>query len=639
MAQFYKSYGVQTTDPSKGLMAAQAQQGTNLKSVVDGIESMMKNQEGQIIQANTQQANDLLKQKIQERGLGILSNPLDQEEELRGFGNMVNREAIGKTITSQTDLMKNQYENKISAEADAILQSTGDPIAARNHYNKAMLTAGASAVYADTASVGYDARKAPEVKNNEIQHNQLLEEIKASANYIASQRGYTGGKKEIDDATSLLPAHRQAAARKALTHEYELNSAPNKHDEDTATSTLATFDNETKSLEHTLNEALKQKNNQTYNVSNTSSQTSGTTPRSSRVTKGSSPDLVTKDGKPTESMATILGNNVSNWFEKMSSSSDAAEIHGMYKTALDGIGDSAAASRVLKDVYDAVYKGDRWTGNDLSKTDIKEMKERIHKSVSEYQQTDGGDGGRTSTTSTSSRGGNISYTGPERITAFTEARARERHRLVNELREAGRNNSIGFTGGSSPDSPDAMVKVLQAYLAKPTTTPAAATTGKRPVGNTDGRGNNTRPSDGPINPRYADTPPAGRPGAKARIDTFSANNVGTPVKETPDEELARIMATKNAKVPKQPNQGTAPQATTATSTTSTLTRQERYEQDKANNEALRKLHAARIAENKKPKPKVDPRAGKIRVITSEGKVVNVPADTDLQKFKYRLYSK
>jgi hypothetical protein len=114
---FYQKYGVQTTDPSRGLLEAQAQQKSNLNDVLKGIEGMMKNQEGQIIQANTQDATDLLKQKIQERGLGVLSNPIDLDSELRSFGNMIDRKVIDQNIKDHAYQLTNNARNLAATDA------------------------------------------------------------------------------------------------------------------------------------------------------------------------------------------------------------------------------------------------------------------------------------------------------------------------------------------------------------------------------------------------------------------------------------------------------------------------------------------------------------------------------------------
>ena len=129
MNQFYKSYGIKTTDPAAGLIAGAAAQQKSLSDVVKGIEGMMKNQEGQIIQRNTQQATDMFKQQIAQKGLGILSEPIDQESALRQFGNMVNKEAVGKAITEQTDLLKNtelSNGNNIGIDIFSKTKSLGD---------------------------------------------------------------------------------------------------------------------------------------------------------------------------------------------------------------------------------------------------------------------------------------------------------------------------------------------------------------------------------------------------------------------------------------------------------------------------------------------------------------------------------
>lgn len=644
MQPFYQKYGVQTTDPSKGLMEGLAANKTNLKSVVDGIESMMKMQGNMITQQNTQQATDLLKQKIQERGLGILANPLDQEQELRGFGNMVDKTAIGKTITEQTDLLKNQFTNQASAEADAIFRETGDPIAARNHYNKTLIAAGAPSTFADESSVVYDTRKAADIKNQDILRQRTWDTGFADLIDTARQSGFAASKDKIPQIVAAQPKYQQAATDKFLNDSLKEKAKPREQAMLLIKNDMDAYDKQTDAGYETLNKNLHDQNTQTYNRSDSSSTSIGREGGNRGGGEKSGgyaglPLIDTKTGTVNPTVAAVLGKNVNNFIESLSKNSDSAKLHALQKDIFDQVGDMDVAGNMLGQLYNSVYKGDKPLGNDLSAKDLETMKTKAKELITTHNGKDTGTSSNSSSSSRSSnRGGNISFTNSDKVMLWLDNRTKERQLRYAAAYNAAQDDELGFKGNTDPNNPVAPTRLQQTLTSfrdrqDPVTTPAVTTVLNAPTtGKIAGGGNKS-------NSGYDKKSPVGRPGANARIDTFLANNVGTPVKETDDEALARIMAAKNAKVPKQPNQGTAPQATTATSTTSTLTQQQRYEQDKANNEALRKLHAAQIAENKKPKPKVDPRAGKIRVITSEGKVVNVPANTDLQKFKYRLYSK
>lgn len=125
MNSLYQKYGVQTTDPSAGLMASTKATGEGLKEVVAGIKSLMENQEGQIIQRNTMQAQDILKQRIKSEGLGILANPIDPDDLTRQYGNMINKDAVGKTITQHIDLLKNTAMNGADVVGRNIFEETG----------------------------------------------------------------------------------------------------------------------------------------------------------------------------------------------------------------------------------------------------------------------------------------------------------------------------------------------------------------------------------------------------------------------------------------------------------------------------------------------------------------------------------
>jgi hypothetical protein len=162
MAELYQKYNVGTNDPSAGLLAATRDQKANLKDIVSSITDLQKNTEGQIIQANTQQATDMLKQRLAQEGLGILAKPIDTELALRPFGNMIDKATVDKTVTEQTNLLKNNFINQFSAESDNILAQTNDPIKARENLKQRLLAAGAPSTFADQEAVNYDLRKVAE---------------------------------------------------------------------------------------------------------------------------------------------------------------------------------------------------------------------------------------------------------------------------------------------------------------------------------------------------------------------------------------------------------------------------------------------------------------------------------------------
>lgn len=463
MQQLYQRMGSQTSDPSKGLIAATEATGKGLKEIISGISDMQKNQEGQIIQANTQQAADMFRQQIAQKGLGILADPPDLEKELRPFGNMIDKAAIAKLTVDFTKRLTDEEDNKASAIGDAILTSTGDPIQAREGVKKYMISRGAPSTFADTAASNFDLRKAAEIKNIATRENERFASATSDVIDMAAQRGVKGAEAAINVLTAEQPKEKQAAFKKRLQGEFNTISAPNEIDTVYMNETLKSFDNHAKTIMDIRRENLKQKNDQTLSVSSSNSNSDGS---DSSRSGGSG----IRKGKTGDDVVDLIGNRITNTIEKFSGSNDSVELRKRYRSISDRVGDRDTADRIFKDSFDYSYKGDGVFGNDLSKKDFETMDKRIDALIEEGV---GGESnsGRTTSRSSYSKSGNVSFTsadaaGLPRLAAELQ---RKRDELVKKLQEAAINKKLGYAPEDETDNTDPLAKIASEYIGSPST--------------------------------------------------------------------------------------------------------------------------------------------------------------------------
>lgn len=619
----YRKYGASVLDPSEGMQAGLTAQKANLTSVLGGIKDLMTNQEAQYKQENTFNVQNYLKDKLQAGGLkAVLTEPINQEEIRAKFGNMVDYKAIDETIKNQTDSVKNTFINKYAAEADEIGAKTGDYIKAREHIKQGLLKEGAPNVFADTIAGEYDLRKVAEIKNIETQFQQGLAASTANA-FNAGRQGYQAMKAAAEADINKVAPHKRAEFAKIINANINDYSEPSKYDELASKSAIATYDDETNQLAKVMADNLQQRNDQKLTVSSTNSSSMGSEGgsrsggRSSKSSSGGGFD--SKTGQPSPSMAIILGDKVNNWFEKFSGTSDSVVIKGLHKDIADNVGDEGIAADILKQSFDYAYKGDGKFGNDLSKPDLKLMKERAGILIQQYNEGNN----KTSSVSTSrsnstSRGGNISFTNSDALTKFIAERQKGRQEFTSSLMEAARNNKLGVTDY------DGVKRLIDARINSQAAPPTAAPTTQNIM-------NIQSAVTSPIPAKHGGVPNGSvptTPAATARVNNFmKENNIqdhksGQAGNESAKDRLARYTREDVAK-----NNPPAPQPSTPTLS--------RYEQDKLEREEAYN----RLSNRLKPKPKVDPHEGQIEVIHPKRGRVWVPVGTDLERFKLRLYKK
>lgn len=548
MQQTYQKYGVQTTDPSAGLLNAQKDQKANLQEVLAGITNLQKNQESQIIQRNTEGLQDMLKQRIQQEGLGVLAKPIDMDAATRPFGNMIDRATATKTVEEQIGLLKNDHINRYSAEADGILAATGDPISAREHLKNQLIKAGAPSTFGDAEAVNYDLRKAAEVRNIAVREGQQTDTAIADAFATAQTGGVAAGKESLNKFISSLDKRKQAAARKVAETQFNEVTKPTAEDEAFITSTLDTFKSVTKATSDALLANIKQKNEQTSATSSSTSNSEGTSSNnksgSGKGGKGGDDDTVTKWGK-----------QVSNWFERLSPTHDAATLRNKYQTIFDATGDREAADKIFNDAATYAYKGDGLLGNNFSKKDFAEFDKKASELISSHEKSNGSSG-RTASSSSFSKSGNISFTSSDSVTSYLADRAQKITELEAKLREAASNKRLGLVGG------DVLSQITNKYFTTqpiPTTPaiPATAVTGGATT--SSGKGKTTAPAKTSSttksgttttdNPFEGGTPSKS---SKSKDESVEARAARLAALAKAAEEQAKTVAAASAKSPTTP---------------------------------------------------------------------------------------
>lgn len=503
MQSLYTKYGVQTTDPSAGLMAAQTNQKANLKDVLTGIEGLMKNQENQIIQRNTLGLQDQLKQRIQQKGLGILSEPLDTDLITKPFGNMVDKAVIGKTLTDQVDLLKNKHINTYSAEADNILATTGDPIAAREHLKKQLIAAGAPSTFGDVEANNYDLRKAAEIKNIATRKAEAITLGSADIEQIATTQGYDAAQKAKNTFISSLPKKDQPAARKQMDGHLTELSTPDKFDLDQIDFELSNFRKETTDTTKAMEASLEQQNAANRQVLSNSQSTNGGKHSSSGKNKGkgSTPALVDKDGLPIVDVVESWRKRVTNPVEGWDSKNDGQILHNTYNSIFDLVKDKSAADNIFDTAVRSKYKGDGVFGNNFTKQELKDVGTLAKQLAAEHLGSQEDDGSGTGSSSSSSRLAG-KFTDAKPITDYISQRAKLEAKLRSELITLARDKKLRGNNPADPTTaigPDAIQLKAREIREKYTPTPSViaapapaskpavgkSSTGKRTSGKTD----------------------------------------------------------------------------------------------------------------------------------------------------------